>query len=76
MPWLGLSFADERIAGLKEFYDIRAIPKLVLLDGRGEEVVADCRSDVYSKEPDAAVESWEQLKVQQDKQYYYEEGST
>lgn len=36
MPWVGLPFADEKLAGLKEFYDIRAIPKLLLLDVRGE----------------------------------------
>jgi hypothetical protein len=35
MPWIGLPFADEKIAGLKEFYDIRAIPKLLLLDVKG-----------------------------------------
>lgn len=36
MPWVGLPFGDEKVAGLKEFYDIRAIPKLLLLDVRGE----------------------------------------
>lgn len=36
MPWLGLPFVDEKIPGLKEFYDIRAIPKLLLLDIKGE----------------------------------------
>jgi len=36
MPWIGLSFSDERVSGLKEFYDIRAIPKLILLDSKGE----------------------------------------
>ena len=51
MPWLGLSFLDERVAGLKEFYDIRAIPKLALLDSKGEEVANDCRQDLYDKKP-------------------------
>ena len=72
MPWLGLGFADERVAGLKEFYDIRAVPKLVLLDSKGEQVVNDCRDDLYQMEPDAAYEKWEQLRSNQDKSYYYE----
>ena len=52
MPWLGLPFADEKVAGLKEFYDIRAIPKLLLLDNHGEEVKNNCREDVYSLKED------------------------
>jgi hypothetical protein len=36
MPWLGLPFNDDKIASLKEFYDVRAIPKLILLDNKGE----------------------------------------
>ena len=71
MPWLGLGFADERAAGLKEFYDIRAIPKLTLIDTKGEYVNVDCRKDVYELEPDNAFEKWEQLKTTQDKSYYY-----
>ena len=43
MPWVGIPFGDDRNAGLKEFYDIRGLPRLVLLDNRGEEVVRDCR---------------------------------
>ena len=54
MPWLGLPFADERIAGLKEFYDIRAIPKAILIDCKGELVGIDCRQDVYDMEADPA----------------------
>jgi hypothetical protein len=52
MPWLGLPFADEKVTALKEFYDIRAIPKLLLLDNRGEEVKNNCREDVYSLKED------------------------
>lgn len=47
MPWLGLPFSDERVPGLKEFYDIRAIPRLVLIDSKGEMVNNDCRQDLY-----------------------------
>lgn len=69
MPWLGLNFADERTAGLKEFYDIRSIPKLVLCDNQGEQVAADCRGDVYGGDPDSIVEKWNQLKKEQQKKY-------
>lgn len=71
MPWLGLGFSDERAGELKEFYDIRAIPKLILIDSKGEEVVNDCRADLYEMDPDAVFEKWEQLRVAQDKSYYY-----
>jgi hypothetical protein len=55
MPFIGLPYLDEKIAGLKEFYDIRAVPRLVLLDCRGEEVSNDCRGDVYNLNPDQAL---------------------
>jgi hypothetical protein len=58
MPWLGLGFVDERVAGLKEFYDIRAIPKLVLLDTKGELIPNDCRQDLYDLHPDKVYEKW------------------
>lgn len=70
MPWLGLPFSDERIQGLKEFYDIRVIPKLLLVDNRGEEVRNDNRQDVYHLEVDKAFEKWRQLKTTQEKAYY------
>jgi hypothetical protein len=31
-----LPFSDEKIVVLKDFYDVRAIPKLILLDIKGE----------------------------------------
>ena len=58
MPWIGLDFADERVAGLKEFYDIRAVPRLVLIDSKGEWINNDCRKDIYEMEPDKALEKW------------------
>ena len=75
MPWLGLDFADERVAGLKQFYDIRSIPSLILIDSKGESVSNDFKKDIYEMEPDKALEKWEQLKAVQDKSYYYEETS-
>lgn len=67
MPWLGLPFADEKISGLKEFYDIRAIPKLLLLDNRGEEVKNNCREDVHSMKEDEAFDKWALLRASQEK---------
>lgn len=69
MPWVGLNFADERVAGLKEFYDIRAVPKLLLLDSRGEEVKNNCREDVYSMKEDEAFDKWTQLRATKEKGY-------
>lgn len=34
-PWIGLGLADSRIQGLREFYNIKAIPTLILLDKNG-----------------------------------------
>jgi nucleoredoxin len=67
MPWLGLPFADDKISGLKEFYDIRAIPKLLLLENRGEEVKNNCREDVHSMKEDEAFDKWAQLRASQEK---------
>ena len=75
MPWVGLSFADERTAGLKQFYDIRAIPKLILIDFRGEQVKNDCRQDVYNMKEDDAYQKWNDLKTLQEKTYFYENNS-
>jgi hypothetical protein len=47
---------------LKEFYNIRSIPTLLLIDKKGEEVSRDCRNDVYSMSEDAAFEKWKKLK--------------
>jgi nucleoredoxin len=69
MPWLGIPFADERAPALKEFYDIRAVPKLLLLDSRGEEVRNNCREDVYALKEDEAFEKWAQLRAAQEKTY-------
>lgn len=73
MPWVGLPFGDEKVAGLKEFYDIRAIPKLLLLDVRGEQVKNNCREDVYSLKEDEAYDKWFQLKTTQEKSYFAEQ---
>jgi hypothetical protein len=35
MPWLGISYSDPRVSGLKEFYSITSIPTLILIDGNG-----------------------------------------
>ena len=69
MPWLGLPFNDERAPSLKEFYDIRSIPKLLLIDDHGEQVANDCRSDLYGLSPDDVEEKWRRLRSEQEKNY-------
>ena len=34
-PWLSISFDDARVKDLKEFYNVRSIPLLVLVDSDG-----------------------------------------
>ncbi len=46
MPWLGIGPADERVKDLREFYNIRSVPILILVDSSGEEVNRNCRKDI------------------------------
>ncbi len=69
MPWIGIPCNDSRVADLKEFYNIRSIPTLLLIDKKGEEVSRDCRNDVYSMSEDAAFEKWKKLKDEQEAKY-------
>jgi hypothetical protein len=62
MPWIGIPWNDARLADLKEFYNIRTIPSLLLIDKKGEEVSRNCRNDVYTMGEDAAFEKWKKLK--------------
>ena len=54
MPWIGIPCNDPRVADLKEFYNIRSIPTLLLIDRKGEEVSRNCRNDVYTMGEDEA----------------------
>lgn len=66
MPWIGIPCNDVRVVDLKEFYNIRSVPTLVLIDRRGEEVSRECRNDVYTMGEDAAFEKWRKLKDEQE----------
>jgi hypothetical protein len=35
MSWIGIPALDERVGNLKEFYNVKAIPSLVLIDKKG-----------------------------------------
>ncbi len=35
MPWIGIQGNDPRVLDLKEFYNIRSIPSLLLIDKKG-----------------------------------------
>ena len=72
MPWVGLPYGDDRAAELKEFYDIRGLPRLVLMDNRGEEVAKDCRGEIYNKDHDETFTKWCEAKQQQEKACFYE----
>jgi len=67
MPWIGISFDDSRVKNLKEFYNVRAIPCLILVDSKGEVVDNDCRADIYALGEDQAYERWKKLRDMQDK---------
>ena len=72
MPWIGIPCNDARVADLKEFYNIRIIPTLLLIDKKGEEVSRDCRNDVYdvyTMGEDVAFEKWKKLKDEQESKY-------
>ena len=69
MPWIGIPCNDARVADLKEFYNIRSIPTLLLIDKKGEEVSRTCRNDVYSLGEDEAFERWKKLKEHQEANY-------
>lgn len=65
MPWIGIAANDPRVLDLKEFYNIRSIPTLLLIDKKGEEVSRTCRDDVYNLSEDEAFERWKKLKDKQ-----------
>ena len=68
MPWIGISFDDSRVKNLKEFYNVRAIPSLILVDSKGEVVENDRRADVYALGEDDAYVKWKKLRDMQDKE--------
>jgi hypothetical protein len=35
MQWIGIGANDSRVAELKEFYNIRSVPTLILIDNKG-----------------------------------------
>lgn len=60
-PWLGIKFDDPRVKSLREFYNVKAIPSLILLDDKGEEI-GSCREDVYHLSEDDAYSKWKKRK--------------
>jgi hypothetical protein len=62
MPWIGIQVNDPRVSDLKEFYNIKSIPALILIDKKGEEVSRLCRNDIYALGEDEAFEKWKKLK--------------
>lgn len=58
---MGISFDDPRVKGLKEFYNIRSIPSLILTDSRGENL-GNVRDDIYNLGEDEAFEKWREAR--------------
>lgn len=46
MPWLAVEFGSDEADGLKEDYDVRGIPKLIIIDADGNLITEDGRADV------------------------------
>ncbi len=65
MPWIGIPANDPRVHELKEFYNIKSIPTLLLIDKKGEEVSRSCRNDLYDLTEDEAFEQWKKIKEEQ-----------
>jgi len=58
MPWLALPFGDEHKQSLATKFKVRGIPKLVILNAKGELVTENGRGDVSGRGV-AAYEAWQ-----------------
>lgn len=58
---MGIAPEDPRIKGLKEFYNIRSIPSLILTDVKGENL-GNARDDIYKLGEDEAFEKWKAVR--------------
>ena len=60
--WFAVPFGDEIAAKLKKNCSVTGIPKLVIVNSRGEVVHGDARSDVHKSKPMATYKKWLELK--------------
>ena len=57
MPWLALEFDDDHKAALKNKYNVKGIPKLVIIDAEGKLITENGRGDVTDR-GDSAFDGW------------------
>ena len=57
MPWLAVPFGSPKVAELKQKYEVRGIPTLIVVDAKGETVSAKARSEV-TQAGAAAFDEW------------------
>ena len=58
MPWLALPFGDAHKQGLSQKFEVNGIPKLVIIDGKGNLITGNGRGDV-TNEGDSAFDGWQ-----------------
>ena len=50
MPWLAIQYEEKDLINqLAQKYSVQSIPSLVQINGKGESLISDCRSEVASK---------------------------
>lgn len=60
MPWISLPFDIERIEAYRNFYAVKGVPHLVVLDSEGNVLIHDAGKEVLAKGEDAFTE-WTHL---------------
>ncbi len=57
MPWLALEYDDDHKTALKKKYNVKGIPKLVIIDAEGKLITENGRGDVTGR-GDSAFDRW------------------
>ena len=57
MPWPAFRFQDPRIMELKEKFEIKGIPKLLVLDSKGRQITKEGRLELKN-DPSSCLERW------------------
>ena len=62
MPWLALPYGDKHKKSLSSTFNVRGIPKLVILSSSGELITENGRGEVKSGEDISVFDKWNQTK--------------
>lgn len=57
MPWPAYRFQDPKILELKEKFEIKGIPKLLVLDSKGRQITKEGRAEIKT-DPEGCLERW------------------